>query len=321
VELAEEVRVETGNVKGGARHAARGIVFDIMRFSTHDGPGIRTTVFLKGCPLSCAWCHNPESQSTRPEVLLRPNLCIACLKCVEVCPHGAIRAGDAGPVTDRARCSVCGACVTACPADARAIAGKEMTAAEVLAQIEKDSPFYEESGGGVTFSGGDPLAQGGFLQALLEGCRRREIHTAVETAGYAPWAAFERIRAYTDLFLFDLKLADPALHRKYCGVENAPILANLRRLAAEGSQVVVRIPLIPGVNDGEAELQGMGTIVAGLPGAVRVDLLPYHRAGAEKYRRLGREYTLNGLEAPSEAQMAAAAMALRECGLDVHVGG
>jgi pyruvate formate lyase activating enzyme len=320
VELAEQVRMEAGEVDG-AWHVVRGIVFDIMRFSTHDGPGIRTTVFLKGCPLSCAWCHNPESQSARPEVLLRPTLCIACLGCVEACPHGAIRAGDAGPLTDRSRCSVCGACVSACPAEARAIAGKEMTAAEVLAQIEKDSPFYEESGGGVTFSGGDPLAQGGFLQTLLEGCRRREIHTAVETAGYAPWSTFERIRPYTDLFLFDLKLADPLQHRKFTGVDNAPILANLRRLAAEGSRLVVRIPLIPGVNDGEAELQAMGTIVAGLPGFVRVDLLPYHRAGAEKYRRLGREYTLNGLEAPSEAQVAAAAQTLRQCGLDVHVGG
>jgi pyruvate formate lyase activating enzyme len=321
VELAEEVLVGAGDAKGDVRQVLRGIVFDIMRFSTHDGPGIRTTVFLKGCPLSCAWCHNPESQCARPEVLLRPNLCIACLECVEACPHGAIRAEEGAPLTDRTRCTVCGACVETCPTDARAVAGREMAVNEVLGEIVKDEAFFEESGGGVTFSGGDPLAQSGFLRTLLEGCRRREIHTAVETAGYAPWAAFERILPYVDFFLFDLKLAVPGLHRKYTGVDNAPILANLRRLAAEASQIVVRIPLIPGINDSAAELAAMGEIVTGLPGAVRVHLLPYHRAGAEKYRRLGREYTLNGLEAPSEAQIAAAATALRQCGLDVHLGG
>jgi pyruvate formate lyase activating enzyme len=321
VELAEKVRVEAGAAAGEEMRAARGVVFDVMRFSTHDGPGIRTTVFLKGCPLSCTWCHNPESQSARPEALLRPKLCIACLACTEACPEGAIRAVDGQAVTDRSICKVCGTCVETCPADARAIAGREMAVDEVLAEIVKDEAFFEESGGGVTFSGGDPLTQSGFLLALLEACKRREIHTTVETAGYAPWATFERIRPFVDLFLFDLKLADPILHRKYTGVDNAPILANLRRLAETGSRIVVRIPLIPGVNDSSSELAAMGAVVAGLPGGVRVDVLPYHRAGAEKYRRLGREYSLDGLAAPSEPQVSTAIDCLRQCGLDVHVGG
>ncbi|HEY3415996.1 MAG TPA: glycyl-radical enzyme activating protein [Armatimonadota bacterium] len=321
MDLASEVRIKTGGEGSDTQRAARGVVFDVMRFSTHDGPGIRTTVFLKGCPLNCAWCHNPESQSARPEALLRPNLCIACLACIQACPEGAIRAVDGQAVTDRTICTVCGTCLKTCPADARAIAGREMAVDEVLAEIVKDEAFFEESGGGVTFSGGDPLAQSGFLLALLEACKRREIHTAVETAGYAPWAAFERIRPFVDLFLFDLKLADPELHRKYTGVDNAPILANLRRLAEAGSRLVVRIPLIPGVNDGATELAAVGAFVATLPGVVRVDVLPYHRAGAEKYRRLGRDYLLDELAAPSESQVSAAIGCLRQCGLDVHVGG
>jgi pyruvate formate lyase activating enzyme len=319
--LAEEQTFSDDGISKRDPRGDRGIVFDIMRFSTHDGPGIRTTVFLKGCPLSCAWCHNPESQRLHPEVMLRPNLCIACLACVAECPQGAIAVVDGVVTTDRSRCMVCGTCAAICPSEARAVVGREMTAREVLAQIEKDSPFYEESGGGVTFSGGDPLAQVAFLKTLLRECKRREIHTAVETAGYAPWQAFERIRSDVDLFLFDLKVIDPQIHRQVTGVANAVILSNLRRLAGAGQALIVRVPLIPGINDGESALRELGEFAAALPGCLRVDLLPYHRAGEEKYHRLGRPYLLEGLASPDEAQVNAAAQVLKEFGLIVHVGG
>jgi pyruvate formate lyase activating enzyme len=300
---------------------SRGIVFDIRRFSIHDGPGIRTTVFFKGCPLQCAWCHNPESQSAEPELIVRPNRCLRCGACVEACPEDAIRMGAEGPCTDRARCEQCGLCVDACFSGAREMAGREMPAAQVMAEIERDRPFYDESGGGATFSGGEPLLQPEFLLELLQTCRAGGIHTALDTCGYAPWAVLDRIRPYVNLFLYDVKTLDDRKHRALTGVSNERILRNLRALGAGGAAIVVRVPVIPGVNDENGEMRAIGALAAELPSVVRIALLPYHRIGVEKYGRIAREYSLPELQPPSQEQIAALAQMLRQnFGLPVEAG-
>lgn len=302
-----------------------GLVFDIQRFSIHDGPGIRTTVFLKGCPLACPWCHNPESQAAAPELMLWPGRCIRCEACLPVCPHGAIAlAVDEGgrrTVTDPARCELCAACVDACYAGAREMVGQWMTVGEVLAEVVRDVPFYDQSGGGVTFSGGEPLAQPEFLSALLQACRAREIDTTVDTCGYAPWGVVDEVRRYVGLFLYDLKLMDDTRHRQLTGVSNEPILDNLQRLAAGGQRLRVRVPVIPGLNDDEANLRALGATVAALPGPVGIDLLAYHPTARDKYQRLNRAYPLATLQAPTEKQMATVAARLRLFGINVRIGG
>ncbi|NOZ29769.1 MAG: glycyl-radical enzyme activating protein [Chloroflexi bacterium] len=299
----------------------KGIIFDFKRFSVHDGPGIRTTVFLKGCPLSCWWCHNPESQAPGPELIVRESRCIRCYACVAACEQGAISQNGGIPITDREKCVLCGACAEVCYAEAREIAGREMTVAEVMAEIERDAAFYEESGGGVTFSGGEPLLQGEFLIALLEACRERGIHTAVDTSGFAPWETMERVGQLADLFLYDLKLMDDAQHRKYAGATNRPILENLQALSKQGREIVLRIPLIPGINDDEENIRQLGRFAAALPHLNHVDLLPYHRMGAEKYERLDKAYTLPDTHPPSKERVSEIAQILRGFGLRVEVGG
>jgi pyruvate formate lyase activating enzyme len=271
-----------------------GRVFDIRRYSVHDGPGIRTTVFLKGCPLRCAWCHNPESQSPLPQLLLRPERCLGCGACVRSCPHAAIRTTDGRCRTDAARCRTCGACADACSAEARELVGREMSVDAVLNEIERDRLFYDESGGGVTFSGGEPLGQFDFLRALLVGCRLRAIRTAIDTSGHAPTASLLEVAALTDLVLYDLKHLDDARHRHGTGVGNGLILANLRGLTATGVHVVVRVPLVPGFNDATDDLRRTAEFVATLDPVPRVQLLPFHAAAAEKHRRFGMPYRAYG---------------------------
>jgi pyruvate formate lyase activating enzyme len=297
----------------------RGIVFDIRKFSIHDGPGIRTTVFFKGCPLQCAWCHNPESQAAGPELIVRSNRCLRCGACVEACPEDAIRMDAEGPCTDRARCEQCGLCVDACFSGARELAGREMTTAQVMAEIDRDRPFYDESGGGATFSGGEPLLQPEFLLELLQACRAGGIHTVLDTCGYAPWAVLDRILPYVDLFLYDIKTLDDRRHRALTGVSNERIVRNLRALDAHGTAIVVRVPVIPGVNDGAGELRAIGALAAELPSVARIELLPYHRIGVEKYGRIAREYSLPEVRPPSQEQIAALAQKLQQdCALPVE---
>jgi pyruvate formate lyase activating enzyme len=295
------------------------MVFDIRKFSIQDGPGIRTTVFLKGCPLDCWWCHNPESQSPLPERMQRSSRCQACGACVAACPAGAVSMTPQGPFTDDQTCDLCGQCVQSCYAEAREIIGRSMTAVEVMQSIRTDVTFFDESHGGVTFSGGEPLLQPRFLLEMLRMCRAEEIHTAVDTSGYAPWQAIEPLLPYTNLFLYDLKSMDDANHRKVTGVSNSLILQNLQRLAQAGAAIILRLPLVPGINDDSANLAAAAELAAGLPTMQYVDLLPYHSSAASKYEGLKRPYRLPGVQSPTAEQMEAAAGLFRSYGLSVHI--
>jgi len=243
---------------------------------------------------------------------MRPNRCLRCGACVEACPEDAIRLGADGPITDRRRCEQCGLCVDACFSGARELAGRPFTVAHVMAEIERDRPFYDESGGGVTFSGGEPLLQPEFLSELLRSCRALEIHTALDTCGYAPWVVLDRIREDVDLFLYDVKTLDDDRHRAFTGVSNLLILNNLRALSALGHSMVLRVPVIPGANDSAEDIRAIGALAADLPSVVRVELLPYHRIGIEKYGRLDRQYSLPEVRPPSPEQMAELSRILRE---------
>jgi pyruvate formate lyase activating enzyme len=296
-----------------------GLIFNIMRFAVHDGPGIRTTVFFKGCPLSCRWCHNPESQSFGASLMYFPERCRLCGDCMVACPHGAIRRVD-NIVTVSDACRLCGTCAEICRTEARQLAGRRMGISEVMAEIERDVVFFDESGGGVTFSGGEPLAQPQFLGALLSACRERGIHTTLETCGFAQRAVLLRLSEQVDLILYDLKIVDPAKHEMFTGAPSTPILRNLEALAEAGRPVTVRIPIIPGINDGEAEVSAFRDFLAPL-GIRRIDLLPYHRTGAEKYRRLGLPYMLPDVPSPSSDRMWQVAVSLEAAGFEVKIGG
>jgi pyruvate formate lyase activating enzyme len=298
-----------------------GIVFDIRKYSIHDGPGIRTAVFFKGCPLSCWWCHNPESQSAAVEMIFRENRCIACEACLAACEQGAIAWNGNGPVTDLEKCRQCGVCAAVCYAEAREQVGRAMTAEQVMAEIERDIAFYDESGGGVTFTGGEPLLQRDFLSALLQACREKEIRTALDTSGFAAWETIERIRGYVDLFLYDLKLIDDARHRQFTGVSNAPILRNLQALSQRGHAIRLRVPVIPGINADDESVRQIGAFAAALPHLNGVDLLPYHRIGIDKYIRTNRVYKLSETRSPSDEQMAEIVHILNSFGLLVRIGG
>jgi pyruvate formate lyase activating enzyme len=307
--------------KDGVTLSTTGMIFDVKKFSIHDGPGIRTTVFFKGCPLSCAWCHNPEGITSDRQIMYWDSRCLQCGTCMNLCSAGAIHAEAGGFVTDREICVLCGECVAVCPAGAREITGREVTVAEVMADVAKDTIFYDESGGGVTFSGGEPLLQSDFLRALLQTCHEREIHAAVDTTGFAAPAVLDRVSSLVDLFLYDLKLMDDEKHRHYTGVSNALILSNLRRLSAAGHAIVIRMPIIPGVNDGDENITRTGEFVSSLPNRHRVDILPYHNTAEDKYRRLGGVYRLPGLHAPPPERMDHIAAILCGFGLDVTIGG
>jgi pyruvate formate lyase activating enzyme len=297
-----------------------GVVFNVQKYSLQDGPGIRTTVFLKGCPLCCSWCHNPEGLSPRPEIVVVETRCAVCGECRTACPlPGALQATVPLP-TQNPDCLFCAACVEACPGGARQLIGRTMTVAEVLRQVLQDRIFYDDSGGGVTFSGGEPLMQPGFLKALLAACHDHGVHAAVDTCGLAASQHLLEIAPLTGLFLYDLKLMDDARHQLHTGVSNRPILENLRRLSAVHANIWVRVPLIPGINDDPENLEAMARFVSSIPSARQVSVLPFHKTGAQKFRRLGRAFGLEQLEPPTPQAVAAAVEQLRSSGVMVKAG-
>ena len=266
-----------------------GMIFNIQRFCTDDGPGIRTTVFFKGCNLRCAWCHNPESQAHDAQIMFYPDKCVGCGKCKEKCPHAL------------EKCDKCGTCAFYCIHGARELCGKEYSSSEVMSEVLKDTPYYESSDGGVTFSGGECMLQIDFLCELLKECKEAGIHTSVDTAGHIPYEYFEKILPYTDLFLYDVKCFDSEKHKKYTGVGNGLILKNLEQLLKIGKPLWVRIPIIPSVNDTEDEIRSILSFINTHGKAERVELLPYHALGEHKYAAIGKD--VQTFSAPDDEKM------------------
>lgn len=306
-----------------------GVVFSIQRFSIHDGPGIRTTVFLKGCSLRCFWCHNPEGIHPKPDIQFFPDRCIGCDECVRVCQHGAaIKVNDVR-VYDREKCVVCGDCVDTCYAGARVLTGKVMTVDEVVSDILQDRAFYETSGGGVTLSGGEPVLQPNFTYALLQRCKAEGLHTAIETCGNVRWEDEERMLPVTDLIMMDLKHMDSTKHRWATGAPNERILAAARKFAETDKPIIFRIPVIPTVNDTREEITAVAAFVRELVNlrncqrgngseTISLELLPFHRLAGDKYRSLDMDYRARDLKAPTKELMAALANAAREYAIEVR---
>jgi pyruvate formate lyase activating enzyme len=306
------------SVIGGCAQTS-GIVFNVQRFSVHDGPGIRTTVFLKGCPLRCSWCHNPESLEARPQMALRLDRCLSCGACDEACPReaGPLRAGE---VFGEEGCQDCGSCLAACPSGAREAVGRTWTVDEVMVELLRDRIFFDDAGGGATFSGGEPLSQPSFLIECLQRCRAEGIHTAVDTSGFAPRRVLLEVAELCDLVLYDLKGMDPAAHRRMTGVTLEPILDNLRALAEVHPRIWIRVPLVAGLTDDRAGIESLAGLVAELPSVEKISLLPYHRIGTGKLGRLGG----NGgerAEAPTDSSLEELAGVIRASGRPVEIGG
>lgn len=300
---------------------AEGLIFDLKKYAVNDGPGIRMTVFLKGCPLHCRWCHNPEGQSPSPEIMIRPSRCLAdCRECVSTCPERAIGKPAQAPVVDRSKCTVCGECAEVCPAQAIEVVGRRLSASELVREIERDRIFLEESGGGVTFSGGEPLSQPDFLSEVLDLCRQKEIHTTVDTCGYAAPEIIETIARKSDLFLYDLKVMDEKRHLAYTGRSNRPTLENLKRLAAKGLRTIIRIPVIPGVNDDAANIRETAEFLRSLGTIREISLLPYHKLGRDKYNGLEKKNVSGAFSPPSSESMQGIKSSLEEYGFRVSLG-
>jgi pyruvate formate lyase activating enzyme len=297
----------------------QGSIFLIQSYSTNDGPGIRTTVFTKGCPLKCLWCHNPESANSFPELMTHDDLCIGCRKCLEVCPKKAISFHpEKGRRVNRKRCTLCMECVTVCPAKSLTAVGEIMTVEQVMAEIKKDELFIHRSEGGVTISGGEPLGQAPFVRELLRACHEHGFHTALDTSGYAPWSVLEEILEYVNLVLFDIKHMDPTAHTQVTGVSNALPLSNLRRIP-RNIKIWLRLPLIPGYNDSLQNLDKVGALSREIA-AEKISLLPFNRYGDGKYLNLGRKIPLPGVETFSQEKIEEIKEDLERSGVPVTIG-
>ena len=294
---------------------------DIQRCSFHDGPGIRTTVFLKGCNLTCAWCHNPETQRPGAELQVLPDKCLSCGACGTACPRGAHVSDNGRREFRRELCAACGACARSCYAGALVLIGREMTAEDVLAEVLEDRAFYRSSAGGLTLSGGEPLCQRDFAVELLTLAKSRGLHTAVETNLAWPWEHAAAALPVIDLVMMDIKMMDPARHERYTGAPNEQILANARRLSGEPQRLIVRTPVVPGVNDAPEEIGAVAEFVRDFPNLEYYELLPYHPLGTGKYEALGRPRPLGDLPGPDPQHVRRLAAAAGQFGIPVRVAG
>lgn len=297
-----------------------GVVFDIKRFAIHDGPGIRTTIFFKGCPLSCWWCHNPEGISSAPELMYIKRKCIACKTCVANCPSGAITLEGKQLILNRKLCSSCGVCAEMCPTGAIKLVGKQMSTEEILKELNKDILFFNQSQGGVTVSGGEPLMQVEFLKELLERLKHLKVHTVVDTCGYAERKSFELILPYVDLFLYDLKIVDDAKHKKYTGVSNEKIRENLEFLLQSEKSVLIRVPIVPAINDSEEDIEDLMDYLEHIGIKSNIHLLPFHNI-SEKYDMLGKKFKLTGELRASYEKISFIESKMKANGFHVKIGG
>lgn len=297
-----------------------GTILNIQKYSIHDGPGIRTTVFLKGCSLRCWWCHNPESINIKPEIIFWQDKCIACRDCKKTCEKDAIAFTDKGLNRSIKRCNLCGKCTDICPSEALEYIGTKMTIKEVMIEIEKDKVFYEESGGGVTFSGGEPLLQIDFLDNILTFLKEKDTHITIDTSGHVAWKNIDRIKDRVDLFLYDIKHMNDEEHKKLTGVSNKQILSNLKRLTLSGSNIWVRIPIIPGMNDNDTNILEICDYLLSI-NLMHVYLLPYHNIATHKYERLDMVYKLPDTLPPKEEDIKRIYNIFRDQGFNVKIGG
>ncbi|HEY5562291.1 MAG TPA: glycyl-radical enzyme activating protein [Clostridiaceae bacterium] len=291
-----------------------GIIFDIERCSIYDGPGIRTTVFLKGCPLRCKWCHNPESQSFKPEIVFYEYKCVGCKACIVACTHNCHSIDEKAHTYRRENCISCGACVNVCSYGALEYKGYESSVQDILAEVEKDRPYYENSGGGITITGGEPMAQFQFTSALLIESKKRGINTCIETCGYAPTENYGSILPYVNIFLFDYKSSDPQKHKELVGVSNELILENLDYLYKSNAAIIVRCPLIPGVNDSEDHIEAIANLLKKYPNLMGLEIMPYHNMGIAKSKRIGKDAFYEELKTTSEGKKLEWAERFKELG-------
>lgn len=297
-------------------------IFDIKRYAINDGPGIRVTIFFKGCPLSCLWCHNPESISARAQKMYTPAKCIGCGECVKACPNAACTLTEEGIITDPDKCDLSGACARICPTLATEISGQQYTVTELMKIIEKERHLFDQSGGGVTFSGGEPLLHPEFLGQLLQQCGERSIHRTIDTCGYVKTENLLNAAKQTDLFLYDFKLFDADRHKRFTAVDNTLILSNLQALAATGAAIQIRIPLIRGVNADCANIEQTAAFIAALSGEKKtVNLLPYHDIATHKHNKLGSCYQADDMDVPNETDLQQACSIFAKQGLATIVGG
>ncbi|MBW1636277.1 MAG: glycyl-radical enzyme activating protein, partial [Deltaproteobacteria bacterium] len=296
------------------------VVFAIKRYALHDGPNIRTTIFFKGCPLGCHWCHNPEGIEREIRVITLAKKCVGSGECIKICPENALNLSKGIIYRDVELCSGCGRCVDICPALSHEAVGWETNTEQLMEEIKKDLPFFDQSGGGVTFSGGEPLMQPEFLLDLLQQCGTLEIHRTVDTSGFAPTEILLTIAEHTDLFLFDIKHMDDKKHRFFTGVSNERILHNLKTLSETGSHIRARIPLISSINDDEKNIRATGLFLTEIAPVQGVDILPHHNSGMAKYRKLDLKYLGSEMKCPEESRINRTVSILREYGLDVHLG-
>ncbi|MCP3933585.1 MAG: glycyl-radical enzyme activating protein [Bacteroidetes bacterium] len=299
-----------------------GLIFDIKRFAINDGPGIRVSIFLKGCLLSCAWCHNPEGISPKVQKMYTASKCIGAKDCMEICPNEALTLTPNGIVTDTDACELCGKCASVCPTKAIEMSGYTESVENLVKIIEKERIFFDQSGGGVTISGGEPLLQSSFLIELLDACGRKGIHRTVDTTGFAKTDILLEVAKRTDLFLFDLKHMDSGKHKEWTGISNELILHNLKVLAETGANSIIRIPLIKGVNADAENIKQTAMFIASLPGDKKtVNLLPYHNIAIKKHEKLGQEYLSKNMQEPSEEEHKSALNIFAEYGVEAKIGG